>query len=603
VRFLLSSFGSAGDVRPVLSVGQALARAGHETVCVLDPAWCRVAEVQYGLSAVPFGQPWDPRALANHPEWLDPKSGSLRMLTDLVIPRTPELVRTARRVAADLRPDAIIGHHISFGLPWVADELDLPWIMCAAAPSSWPSIEDPNLYPGMPDRDRYPKWTIRLGTAAATKMINRTIDPAINAVRRDLGLRPQKQTMLQGQFSRGLNLGLWSKHYRGKASDDPRRAEIVGFPEPAADQTDHGPLLGALRSARSSSAKIVAWSLGTTAVHAGGGHKDRFIEVARASGFTPVILTQILTENETDAVTGRIRKIGTSSFDYLLQEQETTRTAHIGETVGYIALEPGIGEIGNMLYEAGSTANSVTQNWTDLTFQTEFPALPHFIADMQTTDGGDSAAVRSQNMSQTATQIKIEEEQSKDAEVDHTTEVVGYLLIGSKTADAEQPAAPTTGEKMFTFTWEYGDTQNVSGFRFYLNGSLLCETTNPDDRQISCYAALLNETMEFTMTAVFVDGSEGAPSNLLTLNPADYPELFGIRLVTLSWDYDASQENSISGFRIYNNAQLVCETADTSARQISCETATQGIANNFSITAVESSASETSPSNEIQYNP
>lgn len=291
MRFLLSSFGSAGDVRPVLSVGQALARAGHEAVCVLDPAWCRVAEVQYGLSAVPFGQPWDPRAIANHPEWLDPKSGSLRMLTDLVIPRAPELVRTARRVAADLRPDAIIGHHISFGLPWVADELDLPWIMCATAPSSWPSVEDPNLYPGMPDRERYPKWTIRLGTAAATRMINRTIDPAINAVRRDLGLRPQKHTMLQGQFSRGLNLGLWSKHYRGKANDDPRRSQIVGFPEPVPDQSDHAPLLDALQQARSAGERIIAWTLGTTAVHAGGAHQDRFIEVARAGGFTPVVLT------------------------------------------------------------------------------------------------------------------------------------------------------------------------------------------------------------------------------------------------------------------------------------------------------------------------
>lgn len=291
MRFLLSSFGSAGDVRPVLSVGHALARAGHEVVCVLDPAWCRVAEVQYGLSAVPFGQPWDPREIARHPEWLDPKSGSLRMLTDLVIPRTPELVRAARRVAADLRPDAILGHHISFGLPWVANELEIPWIMCAVAPSSWPSIEDPNLYPGMPDRDRYPKWTIRLGSAAATKMINRTIDPAINAVRRDLGLKPQKHTMLQGQFSRRLNLGLWSQHFRPAAGDDPKRSQIVGFPDPVAGDNDASPLFDQLKQARADGARLIAWTLGTTALHAGGSHRDRFIEVARAGGFVPVVLT------------------------------------------------------------------------------------------------------------------------------------------------------------------------------------------------------------------------------------------------------------------------------------------------------------------------
>lgn len=225
---------------------------------------------------------------------------------------------------------------------------------------------------------------------------------------------------------------------------------------------------------------------------------------------TPVILSQILTENKVAAATGRIRKIGPISFDYVLQTQEVSRAAHADETVGYIAWEPGTGEISNMLYEAGSTANSVTQNWADLTFQTDFPALPHFIADMQSYDGVDSAAVRSQNMSQTASQIKIEEEQSKDTEVDHTTEVVGYLLLGSKTAAAE---------KLFTFNWEYGDTQNVSGFRFYLNGNLLCETTNPDDRQISCATTTQGTTNNFSITAIEISGTETSLSNTIQYNP------------------------------------------------------------------------------------
>jgi rhamnosyltransferase subunit B len=292
VRFLLSSFGSAGDVRPLLSVGSALSKAGHETVCVLDPSWCRVAEIEYGLSAIPYGKPWDPATLANHPEWLDSKTGSVRMLTDLVIPRTPELVRAARRVAADLRPDAIIGHHISFGLPWVAEELGVPWIMCASAPSSWPSIVDPNLYPGMPDRNRYPKWTIKLGTSAAAKLINRTIDPAVNAVRRDLGLKPQKQTMLRRQFSDTLNLGLWSEHFRGPAADDPRLSRIVGFPgRPPSVGLDQPSLQEAIERSRERGERLAAWSLGTTAVHAGSAHRDRFIEVSRAAGFTPIVLT------------------------------------------------------------------------------------------------------------------------------------------------------------------------------------------------------------------------------------------------------------------------------------------------------------------------
>ena len=53
-----------------------------------------------------------------------------------------------------------------------------------------------------------------------------------------------------------------------------------------------------------------------------------------------------------------------------------------------------------------------------------FRFLPFFIAEMQTCIGGDTATVRSQNMSMTAIEIKKEEEQSRESEVRHTKEVV-----------------------------------------------------------------------------------------------------------------------------------------------------------------------------------
>ncbi len=292
MRFLLSSFGSAGDVRPLLSVGQALRSAGHEAVALLDPGWCAIAEEQYALRASPTGEAWESSAIAAHPQWLDPKRGSVRMLRELVIPRTPRLVLDARKVAADLKPDAIIGHHISFGLPWVAEELDIPWVMCAVAPSSWPSISDPNLYPGMPDRETYPGWTIRLGTAIAGRVIDRSIDPAINAVRRELGLPAQRRTMLRGQFSEQLNLGLWSPQFRGPAHDDPRNASVVGFPPSLGHDHDLDAELGrAIEHAKAEGRRVVVWSLGTTAAHLGQDLVEAFLEVAEACAVMPVVLT------------------------------------------------------------------------------------------------------------------------------------------------------------------------------------------------------------------------------------------------------------------------------------------------------------------------
>ena len=58
----------------------------------------------------------------------------------------------------------------------------------------------------------------------------------------------------------------------------------------------------------------------------------------------------------------------------------------------------------------------VTRTWSNLTFQTEFPDQPFFIADIQTFYGSDTAVIRTQGLSTTSTQVKIEEEQSKDAQ-------------------------------------------------------------------------------------------------------------------------------------------------------------------------------------------
>ena len=164
------------------------------------------------------------------------------------------------------------------------------------------------------------------------------------------------------------------------------------------------------------------------------------IPFQQSYGLVPVVLTQVLTENEASAVTGRVRNSSLSSFEYMMQEQEKNRVSHKAEIVGYIAWEPGKGEYAGLLYETGFTAQSVTDNWFDITFQSEFPSMPFFIAGMQTAAEADTATLRRQSVSTTTAQIKIEEERSKDSETSHAAEVVGYITIGTK------PETTTTSE-------------------------------------------------------------------------------------------------------------------------------------------------------------
>lgn len=149
---------------------------------------------------------------------------------------------------------------------------------------------------------------------------------------------------------------------------------------------------------------------------------------------TPVIFTQVMTENESDVVTVRLRNIGNDSFEYKLQEQEINKKRHNTETIGYIAWEPGSGMISELPFEVGLTGNSVEKNWFDLTFQSELIDLPFFFATMQTNEGNNTAVIRYQSISSASALIKVEEEQSKDEEVNHNRENVGYLIIGIDTA-------------------------------------------------------------------------------------------------------------------------------------------------------------------------
>ncbi len=144
----------------------------------------------------------------------------------------------------------------------------------------------------------------------------------------------------------------------------------------------------------------------------------------------PIVVSGVTTENEVDAVTGRVFRISPEGFVFFLQEQESTMKEHfVNETISYIAWEPSSGTVNGMDYIVDSTFNEVTHNLYSIPFYPSFTSAPVFMADMQTKDGGDTADVRWQNKNSDGIEVQIDEEQSKNTEVNHTTEVVGYMAF------------------------------------------------------------------------------------------------------------------------------------------------------------------------------
>lgn len=145
----------------------------------------------------------------------------------------------------------------------------------------------------------------------------------------------------------------------------------------------------------------------------------------------PVVLSAVTSYNGTDAVTTRMQEIDGDGFQVKLQEQEAKEQKHVSETVGYIAWEASSGVAGGYRFEVGRTPKTVDSSDYRLNYLAPFDVPPVFLADMQSTNGGDTANLRWKNKGPGSVEIWIDEEASRDRETNHISEDIGYLLIQS----------------------------------------------------------------------------------------------------------------------------------------------------------------------------
>ena len=143
-------------------------------------------------------------------------------------------------------------------------------------------------------------------------------------------------------------------------------------------------------------------------------------------GFTdpPVVLTSVMSENETTTVDSDPANITASGFDLTLQEEEAQDGVHASETVGWIAIEPG----GDAASGTADTHGGVDDN-TDVLGLGDTFTDGVVLAETQTINGGDTATVVIDSQSGSDVGVFIEEEQSNDTETNHINETVGIVAF------------------------------------------------------------------------------------------------------------------------------------------------------------------------------
>lgn len=162
---------------------------------------------------------------------------------------------------------------------------------------------------------------------------------------------------------------------------------------------------------------------------------------------TPVVFTQVVSENDNSTVVTRLRNISTSQFQVRLQEEELNDDIHAEEDIAWMAIESGV-ESGAQPFEVGSILTSSAP--TNITFTQSYSSIPSFIAGFQTTNDLDPASIRYNSLSTTGVNVFVHEESSQDSETTHGFENIGYWAI---------PA----GQDLFTINGEvFGETGKLN---------------------------------------------------------------------------------------------------------------------------------------------
>ncbi len=143
----------------------------------------------------------------------------------------------------------------------------------------------------------------------------------------------------------------------------------------------------------------------------------------------PVVLSAITSANDPDAAVGRLRNVDTDGFEIKLQEQEANPNNHLSEVISFIAWEPSAGNIDGFAFLVDQTGDVVTHKIHTIGLSIDIDKSPVFLCDMQTTDGGNTANLRWLNKDAYGVEVLVDEEQSRDTEINHITEVVGFIGI------------------------------------------------------------------------------------------------------------------------------------------------------------------------------
>jgi rhamnosyltransferase subunit B len=186
MNFLLSSFGSSGDVFPMVGLALELRKRGHEVTFATNGHYGYVAE-KHGIPFEPLGTEAEFQACINHPDLWHPQRAFAHVFRFL----KPGMKRQYEIYADHAKKPGAVGITTCFGFGalLVQEKMSLPVVTVHLQPSViWSDVAPPEM-PGMFG----PRWLRNFMYRVGVKFfIDPVVLPFLNGWRAELNLSPVK---------------------------------------------------------------------------------------------------------------------------------------------------------------------------------------------------------------------------------------------------------------------------------------------------------------------------------------------------------------------------------------------------------------------------
>lgn len=278
-KIVLATYGSLGDLHPMIALGLELRRRGHEIVFNTLEVYREKMDA-LGFEFFPMRPAVDPehdRSLAR--EIMDAKTGTEKLLRDILLPNVRLMYDDVMTAVSGA--NTFITGEVVFPAASVAQKTGIRWITTSLAPASFLSPHDPFV----PPTAQWLKNFRFLGAtfhAAMYSLVHRLVNSWLGPYRefrREIGLPEDHDPIFKNKFSDKLHLAMFSK-VLGKPQPDWHSPTLqTGFCF-YDGQDDLGKMPGKLTEFLAAGDAPIVFTLGSAAVLDA---RDFYEESARAA--------------------------------------------------------------------------------------------------------------------------------------------------------------------------------------------------------------------------------------------------------------------------------------------------------------------------------